>query len=107
MDSPPYYILISNQNQSSSSSTALTHPVIQYHYADDSPIALLPRFPEERVIVLDADSSSSAPTVRSLSQDIVATDLRTVEASGAAVDDGGPPRDDRMYIIETTAKDEK
>ncbi|KAJ7293290.1 hypothetical protein C8J57DRAFT_1268647 [Mycena rebaudengoi] len=89
---PPYYVLCR--------STLLTHPNIQYHYADDNPLALLPHN-NEHVLLLDL---TDPPTVQSISPDIAVTALKIEEAPGAAAE-GDPTRNDRMYIIETTLKD--
>ncbi|KAJ7275330.1 hypothetical protein B0H12DRAFT_983835, partial [Mycena haematopus] len=82
----------------------LVHPIIQYHYKDDSPLALLPQ-PAEHVLVLDYDpDTSDPPTVQSISPSISVTGLRVEEAPGAAAAaaDEGVVRNDRMFIIETT-----
>ena len=54
---PPCYILVSHSPATGSPSTAttstLSHPEIEYHYADDSPHAFLPQYPGEHVVVLD------------------------------------------------------
>lgn len=101
---PPYYILCAHSPLSSSTpgalSNTLAHPAIQYHYQDDSPLALLPQHSDEHVLVLDYDPDPNAPsTVQSLSKTLVATGLRIEEAPGAATADA---KNDRMYIIETT-----
>ena len=101
---PPYYILFAHSPLSSSTPGALSntlgHPTIQYHYQDDSPLALLPQHPDEHVLVLDYDpDSTTQPTVQSLSKTLVTTGLRIEEAPGAAAADA---KNDRMYIVETT-----
>ncbi|KAJ7139834.1 hypothetical protein C8R44DRAFT_867935 [Mycena epipterygia] len=94
---PPFYILCARP--------ALVHPVIQHHYADDSPVALIPHG-QEHVLVLDYDPNGPAPpTVQSISPSVAVTGLRVEEAPGAAAaaaDEGDPARNDRMYIVETT-----
>ncbi|ESK98376.1 hypothetical protein Moror_126 [Moniliophthora roreri MCA 2997] len=95
---PPYYILFT---ESSSSSNTLGHPTIQYHYADDSPLSLLPQYPDEHVILLDYDPASSIPTVVSTSKSLAVTGLSIKEAPGAAASE--EKHNDRMYIIETTS----
>ncbi|KAK2461778.1 hypothetical protein APHAL10511_006241 [Amanita phalloides] len=100
----PYYILVAHSPLSSSFPAALSntlaHPTIQYHYQDDSPLALLPQNPDEHVLVLDYDPHSpTLPTVQSLSKTLAVTGLRIEEAPGAATAD---PKNDRMYMIETT-----
>ncbi|KAK0465395.1 uncharacterized protein EV420DRAFT_1637532 [Desarmillaria tabescens] len=101
---PPYYILFSNSSLSPTPSATLGHPTIQYHYADDSPLSLLPQHPQEHVLLLDFDPSSSAPpTVKSISKNMSVTGLKIEDAPGvAAVDEGGTKRAEKMFIIETT-----
>ncbi|KAJ3801648.1 hypothetical protein GGU11DRAFT_813900 [Lentinula aff. detonsa] len=95
MMDPPYYILFSTQPASSSS---LGHPTIQYQYADDSPLALLPQHPDEHVLLLDYDQT--LPTVNSTSRTLAVTGIKVEEAPGAAVAENR--HNDRMYIIEGT-----
>ncbi|KAK7064470.1 hypothetical protein R3P38DRAFT_3250054 [Favolaschia claudopus] len=100
---PPFYILSTTNN------APLVHPTIQYHYRDDSPLALVPQ-PSEQVLVLDYDPESSAPPIiQSISPSISVTGLRVEEAPGAsaAAADEGVPRNDRMFIIETTIAHDK
>lgn len=111
---PPYYILFSHSSVAATTlaanqSNTLAHPVIQYQYADDSPLSLLPQSPDEHVLILDYDPSSQLPVVRSASHEMVVTGLKVSEAPGAAAaaEEGGPPRNDRMYIIETTLKEDR
>jgi hypothetical protein len=103
---PPFYILYSsspiNTNAAGAPSTSLGHPTIQYYFADDPPISLLPQSPDEHVLVLDFDpTSGAAPTVRSISKNIAVTTVKVAEAPGAAAEDE-LKRNDRMYILETT-----
>jgi hypothetical protein len=100
---PPYYILFSTQPSNSSS---LGHPTIQYQYADDSPLSLLPQHPDEHVLLLEYDQNSSVPTVTSTSTGLIVTGVKVEEAPGAAVAED--KHNDRMYIIEaTTPVDDK
>lgn len=103
----PFYILCEHSAiHSGPPSNALAHPTIQYHYADDSPLALWPRHPNERVLVLDYDpTTTTQPTVQSTSKDLAVVSLKVEEAPGAAVADGDGSRSDRMHIIQTTAID--
>ncbi|KAJ3923017.1 hypothetical protein F5877DRAFT_32472 [Lentinula edodes] len=94
---PPYYILFSTQPANSSS---LGHPTIQYHYADDSPLALLPQHTDEHVLLLEYDQTSPMPTVTSTSRTLAVTGIKVEEAPGAAVAEDR--HNDRMYIIEAT-----
>lgn len=115
---PPYYILFSHSPLTSPSSvpgapsSSLGHPVIQYHYADDSPLSLLPNTPDEHVLVLDYDPTTGAlttPTVRSTSKNMAVTGLKMAEAPGAAAADEGCDikKNDRMYILETTTCEDR
>jgi len=95
---PPYYILFSTQP---ATSTSLGHPTIQYQYADDSPLSLLPQHPDEHVLLLEYDQGSSVPTVTSTSRTMAVTGVKVEEAPGAAVAEDR--HNDRMYIIEATS----
>ena len=106
---PPYYVLISHSqclnNASVPTSTSLSHPVIEYHYADDAPASLLPRHPAEHVLVLDYDPArSGVPIVKSLSPDLVVSALKVADAPGAAVVGESAMANNSMYVIETTPK---
>ncbi|KAF7339898.1 hypothetical protein MVEN_01907100 [Mycena venus] len=109
---PPYYVLCSRSTTAvgPSNTAALIHPVIQYHYKDDPPLALVPQ-PAEQVLILNYDPETSAPpTVQSISPSISVTALRVEEAPGAAAaaaDEGEVARNDRMFIIETTTAQER
>ena len=95
---PPYYILVSHNNALATTSATLSHPVIEYHYADDSPHSLLPQHPGERVLVIDYDPNRNAPpTAKSLSADLSVTNVRVAVAAGA----GGADEEHKMYILET------
>jgi hypothetical protein len=110
---PPYYILVSHSNLSNNttasgvgtSSTSLAHPIIQYHYADDSPLSLLPQSPDEHVLVLDYDGLQlgTVPTIKSISSNLALTGVKVSEAPGAATahDELKINRNDKMYILET------
>jgi hypothetical protein len=109
---PPFYILLSHstvrddETPSSTSLKTLGHPIIQYHYADDSPLALVPQNPDEHVLVLDYDPSSTpsnVPTVKSISRTMAVTGVKVSEAPGAAAahEELKIKRNDKMYILET------
>ncbi|KAG5644725.1 hypothetical protein DXG03_007854 [Asterophora parasitica] len=104
---PPHYILFSHSSTNSGApSSILGHPTIQYHYANDSPLAIWPQRPNEHVLVLDYDpNSTKPPTVQSMSKEMAVTSLKVEEAPGAAAAHDNDPKNDRMYIIETTASD--
>lgn len=95
---PPCYILLSS-TAPGTSLTSFSHPLIQYHYADDSPIALLPREPDEQVIVLDYDPADPLnPGVKSISSSLAVTAVKVTDAPGA----GETQENDKIYILETT-----
>lgn len=112
---PPRYVLVSHGALpdafssgalngpvagSSGAATLLSHPIIQYQYADDPPAAVLPRFPGERVIVLDADLAAGAPTARSISPGLAVMGVKVADAPGASVQDD-EVGDRKMYVIDT------
>jgi hypothetical protein len=105
----PQYILVSHTFLSTTSSTepthsTLSHPTIQYVYADDGPEAALPRFPGEQVIILDVNGTGDAThvTARSLVPEIAVVGLRSSVAPGAdAVDVNAPIGGNKMYVIDT------
>lgn len=104
---PPYYLLLS-QTQASVPPVAgpvpstFIHPVIEYHYVDDPPQALLPRSLEESVIIVDYDGPSTVPVAQSLRSNLTVTGVKVSDAPGTAVaQDGEPIRNPKMYIIET------
>jgi hypothetical protein len=117
MAGPPYYILISQSDLSSSSqpqiplSSSLSHPIIQYHYLDDSPLALFPRTPDEQVLLLDYDPNAPPdihPTVRSVSYNVAVTGTKAPDAPGATAEGVAKNFSEKMYILETiTPPDDK
>lgn len=104
---PPFYVLLAHSSLSGLPSGALSntlgHPVIQYHYADDSPLSLLPAHPDEHVLVFD---HSANPTIQSISKGLSVTGLKLEEAPGAAAENETGTRNSTMYIIETTSNDQ-
>ncbi|KZP12032.1 hypothetical protein FIBSPDRAFT_799455 [Athelia psychrophila] len=110
-DSPPYYILVSQSalaGGNGSPPITLGHPSIQYHYADDSPLALLPQSADEHVLILDHCASDRVPTMKSISRDLAVTGIRVSEAPGAkaAHDELKIKQNDKMYILETCSTTE-
>ncbi|KAH9857846.1 hypothetical protein C2E23DRAFT_801775 [Lenzites betulinus] len=106
---PPFYLLVSHSQSLSNAavpaSSSLSHPVIEYHYADDPPNSLLPQL-GEHVLVLDYDPARPAsPTVKSLSANLAISAVKVADAPGAAVSDE-PTRtsNNSMYVIETIAR---
>jgi hypothetical protein len=111
MTGPPYYILISQSDSSPSSqpqiplSTSLSHPILQYHYLDDSPLALLPRAPDEQVLLLDYNPNAPPdfqPMVRSVSTGVAMSSIKVLEAPGASAELVGASVSEKMYILGTT-----
>jgi len=107
---PPFYVLLAHSPLSNIPSGALSntlaHPVVQYHYADDSPLSILPTHPDENVLILDYDPVSSQPTVNSISDSLVTTGLMLEDAPGAAADDSKMQKNTSMFVIETTTNDQ-
>ncbi|KAH9898478.1 hypothetical protein C8Q73DRAFT_788658 [Cubamyces lactineus] len=106
---PPYYVLIAHSqslsNPAQPPSTSLSHPVIEYHYADDAPDSLLPRSPDEHVLVLDFDPARpGSPTVKSLSPDLAVSAVKVVDAPGAAVAGEPALSNNNMYVITTSSR---
>ncbi|KDQ63806.1 hypothetical protein JAAARDRAFT_391763 [Jaapia argillacea MUCL 33604] len=107
---PPYYILVSHSTLSDDthaiSASSLNHPIIQYHYADDSPLSLLPTSPDEHVVILDYDVSNpsgTTATAQSISGGLAVIGLKVTDAPGAAAaSEGEAKRNDKMFILETT-----
>ena len=109
---PPHYILVSQSPLPSGPTTtrlpykSFTHPLIEYHYADDLPHALLPQNPQEHVLVLDYDPTNATPPIaQSLSTDLAVLGVKATEApaSGSATDDNpNPKKNSQIYVIETT-----
>src|SRR5260370_42609990 len=109
---PPFYILLSQHTSSSLHSlgtqtlppppSRLTHPTIQYHYADDPPLALVPSAEHPHIVILDIPEESSRqpvispsstetitpspiPSARSLSSALAVTSVKVAQAPGAAI----------------------
>ena len=112
-DSPPFYVLVSQTPLPSAASAtgaackSFSHPIIEYHYADDLPHALLPQSAQEHVLVLDYDPTTPAvTTAQSLSTDLAVLGVKVTDAPAASstTDDAPiPKRNGKIYVIETTA----
>ncbi|KAI0321702.1 hypothetical protein OF83DRAFT_1098242 [Amylostereum chailletii] len=107
---PPYYILVSHSSPQSTApgnTKALTHPAIQYHYADDPPLAVLPHSRDEEVLVLDYDPSGLAsPHAQTLSGNSVVTGVK-VTAPGAAAAGNDFAWSEKMFVLQTTRLDDQ
>jgi len=103
---PPYFILVSLsslQHSSGSSSSSLAHVNVEYRYADDSPLTLLPRHTDEHVLVLNHDpAKGDIPTVQSTSTHMAVTGVKVSVAPGASTnEDYG--RNDSMFVLEVAS----
>ncbi|KAI0068478.1 hypothetical protein BV25DRAFT_1818895 [Artomyces pyxidatus] len=111
LDKPPYYILVSHSGQQPVAgvlSKSLSHPIIQYHYADDSPLTLLPRSPEEQVLVLDYDPSGAVvPRAQSLTVTAAVSGVRVADAPGAGASEDDRNSSTKMFILDTTGSEER
>jgi hypothetical protein len=129
---PPFYILLSQHTASSLPSqgvqtlppppSQLTHPTIQYHYADDPPLALVPSAEHPHIIILDIPEGSSGqpvaspsstetimpfptPSARSLSSALAVSSVKVAQAPGAAITHAlAEGRDPNIYILETVSQ---
>jgi hypothetical protein len=111
MMAPPYYILVSQSSlpphASGAPSAALSHPIIQYYYADDSPLSLLPQSVDDHVVILDYHPTAPTPAAKSISRNLAVTGLKVAEAPGAAAAEDDLKKNDRMYILETTTGEDR
>ncbi|KIJ21590.1 hypothetical protein PAXINDRAFT_64030 [Paxillus involutus ATCC 200175] len=104
---PPYYIIVAHTSLQHSSScqspSALAHADIEYRYADDSPLLLLPRHPDEHVLVLNHDPANpTRPTVESTSSQLALSGMKVLPAPGAGADEDAN-RNDNMYVLEVAS----
>jgi hypothetical protein len=113
-DKVPYYVLVSTSSQSQSvaatgsATPVLNHPVLQYHYANDSPLSLLPRSPNEQVLVLDYDPLTPQSTrAQSISGSSAVTGIKVTEAPGAGSAEEDVGWCNSMFVLETTTFDSR
>lgn len=103
---PPYYLLVSHssfQHSPGLSSNSLAHASIEYRYADDSPLILLSRHPDEHVLVLNHDpAKGDTPTVQSTSSHMAVTGIKVSVAPGASANEEHSANDN-MYVLEVTS----
>lgn len=111
-DKVPYYVLVSPSSQTQSSAATgsttpvLNHPVLQYHYANDSPLSLLPGSPNEQVLVVDYDPLTPQCTrAQSISGSSAVTGIKVTEAPGAGSAEGFAGWCNNMFVLETTTFD--
>ena len=104
-DRVPYYVLVSTSQSTpptGPTTPVLNHPVLQYHYANDSPLSLLPRTPDEQVLVLDYNPLTPQFTrVQSISGSSAVTGIKVTEAPGAG-SEGDAGWCNSMFVLETT-----
>ena len=107
-DKVPYYVLVSTSSQAQPATPVLIHPVLQYHYANDSPLSLLPRSPNEQVLVLDYDPLTPQFTrAQSISGSSAVTGIKVAEAPGAGSAEGDTGWCNSMFVLETTTFDSR
>lgn len=113
-DKVPYYVLVSPSSQTQpsaatgSTTPVLNHPVLQYHYANDSPLSLLPRSPNEHVLVVDYDPlTPQCARAQSISGSSAVTGIKVTEAPGAGSAEGFAGWCDSMFVLETTTFDSR
>lgn len=111
-DKVPYYVLVSPSSQTQpsaatgSTTPVLNHPVLQYHYANDSPLSLLPRSQNEHVLVVDYDPlTPQCARAQSISGSSAVTGIKVTEAPGAGSAEGFAGWCNNMFVLETTTFD--
>lgn len=110
----PYYVLVSSSSRAQptaatgSVASILSHPNLQYHYANDSPLSLLPRSPDEQVLVLDYDPMNPAFTrAQSISGSSAVTGIKVTDAPGAGPAEADVGWSNSMFVLETTTFDSR
>ena len=110
----PHYVLISTSSgaqptAATAATTAaaavpiLSHPILQYHYANDRPLSLLPESGGEQVLLLDYDPQSPASTrLQSISGNAAITGIRVTDAPGAGTAEEDACWSSKMFVLETT-----
>jgi hypothetical protein len=110
----PHYVLVSTSSgaqpttATGSVAPVLSHPVLQYYYANDSPLSLLPKFPDEQVLVLDYDPLNPPYTrAQSISGSSAVTGIKVTDAPGAGSAEGDVCWSKSMFVLETTTFDSR
>ncbi len=105
----PHYVLVSGSSRvqptaaTGAAVPVLSHPILQYHYANDRPLSLFPECTNEQVLVLDYDPLSPASTrVQSISGNAATTGIRITDAPGASSAEGDACWSSKMFVLETT-----
>lgn len=109
--SPPYYLLVSHNTLqhgvTAQSPSVLAHADVEYHYTDDSPLALLPHHPDEHVLVLYHDPENiSNPIITSTSGQLAVSGIKVLPAPGAGTDEEDANRNVNMYVLQVTSTSE-
>lgn len=113
----PHYILISSSSRAqptpvgaaaAAAVPTLNHPILQYHYANDRPLSLLPESAGEQVLLLDYDPLKPVSTrVQSISGNAAITGIRVTEAPGAGTAEEEASVSSKMFVLETTTFDSR
>ena len=113
----PHYVLISSSSRAQPTPVGaaaaaavpiLSHPILQYHYANDRPLSLLPGSAGEQVLLLDYDPLKPASTrVQSISGNAAITGIRVTEAPGAGSAEEEASVSSKMFVLETTTFDSR
>ena len=113
----PHYVLISSLSRAQPTPVGaaaaaavpiLSHPILQYHYANDRPLSLLPESAGEQVLLLDYDPLKPASTrVQSISGNAAITGIRVTEAPGAGSAEEEASVSSKMFVLETTTFDSR
>lgn len=110
----PRYVLVSSSSRTQltavtgPTTSVLGHPVLQYHYANDSPLSLLPVSRDEQVLVLDYDPQNPAFTrAQSISGSSAVTGIKVTDAPGAGSAEGDAGWSNKMFVLETTMFDSR
>ena len=113
----PHYVLISSSSRAQPTPVGaaaaaavpiLSHPILQYHYANDRPLSLLPESAGEQVLLLDYDPLKPASTrVQSISGNAAITGIRVTEAPGAGSAEEEASVSSKMFVLETTTFDSR
>jgi hypothetical protein len=102
---PPRFVLVQHANGGgvgSGAANTLTHPKIEYLYADDTPTSVLPRYTGEHVIVLDYDpNNNTTPQAQSVSSALTVSTVKVTDAPGVGLIDESNGGNNKIYVIET------
>lgn len=113
----PHYVLVSSSSRAqptavgaaaAAAAPILSHPILQYHYANDRPLSLLPESAGEQVLLLDYDPLKPASTrVQSISGNAAITGIRVTDAPGAGSAEEDVCLSNKMFVLETTTFDSR